>query len=223
MSWKVPQTSNIQVETIRLINGLISCWKCLKYGHWGRNLSSIVSRLCNTLSSEKIFGSCWALTTVSFSRQRSSMLCSGFSFAKTIYLQNNDDMREGRNKLEENTFIANISETAAVASTVLPLYANFFPLSLPPSFSSYRRALTFLLLHLKHVNGVGYSKGLWRKRIFILCRCALGRQWLTISCSYWPQFYLPLSLWIGITECIVCDHFSLFTSRFLYSVTSDNV
>lgn len=145
MSWKVPQTSNIQVETIRLINGLISCWKCLKYGHWGRNLSSIVSRLCNTLSSEKIFGSCWALTTVSFSRQRSSMLCSGFSFAKTIYLQNNDDMREGRNKLEENTFIANISETAAVASTVLPLYANFFPLSLPPSFSSYPISLSVFL------------------------------------------------------------------------------
>lgn len=54
-------------------------------------------------------------------------------------------MREGRNKLEENTFIENISETAAVASTVLPLNANFFPLSpslvlfLPPCsyFFSY--------------------------------------------------------------------------------------
>lgn len=75
------------------------------------------------------------------------MLCSGLSFAKTIYLQNNDDMREGRNKLEENTLIENISETAAVASTVLPLNANFFPLSpslvlfLPPC--SYFSLITF--------------------------------------------------------------------------------
>lgn len=180
------------MATIRLINGLISCWKCLKFGHWGRNLSSIVSRLCNTLSSKKTFGSCCALTTVSFSRQRSSMLCSGLSFAKTIYLQNNDDMREGRNKLEENTLIENISETAAVASTVLPLNANFFPLS--PSLVLFLPPWSHFSLITFEACKCGRLVKRPMTQAYSHCCCALrGNGWRHFLFWLATQFYLSLS------------------------------
>ncbi len=68
------QTSNIQVATILRIKGWISFWTHLKYEHWGRNLSSMVNKLCSTLSSHRRFGSGRALIMVSISRQSSSMI-----------------------------------------------------------------------------------------------------------------------------------------------------
>lgn len=120
------QTSNIQVATILRIKGWMSFWTHLKYEHWGRNLSSMVNKLCSTLSSYRRFGSGRALTMVSISRQSSSMIVKVLFDLEYVYQQWNTMVAKDQ-KVQKGLFGHIKSVYRAVQVSPDP-FANFSPL-----------------------------------------------------------------------------------------------
>lgn len=144
------QTSNIQVATILRIKGWMSFWTHLKYEHCGRNLSSIVNKLCSTLSSYRRFGSGRALTMVSISRQSSSMIVTVLFDLKIVYKLWNTMLAEWQK--EEKRLLGHIKWVYR-AFRVSPVpFANFSPLV----------SLSALLLSLQHLR-TAMVRLVWRK------------------------------------------------------------